>query len=72
MIFGGLNLLEVQMHFGQSYLQLKKKEEEQLYSTGLQTLRMVLVLHLLTSLHTLQVVDQKMEEMVNAVLLMDT
>ena len=65
-------MLEVQMHFGQSYLQLKKKEEEQLFSTGHQTLQMVLVLHLLTSLHTQLVVDQKMVEMVNVVLLMDT
>ena len=72
MIFGGLNLLEVQMHFGQSYLQLKKKEEEQLYLTGHQTLQTVLVLHLLTSLHTQLVADQKMVEMVNVVLLMDT
>ena len=63
-------MLEVQMHFGQSYLQLKKKEEEQLYLTGRQTLQMVLVLRLLTFLHTQLVVDQKMVEMENVVLRM--
>ena len=67
MIFGGLNLLEVQMHFGQSYLQLKKKEEEQLYLTGHQTLQTVLVLHLSIFLPTQLVADQKMVEMANVV-----
>jgi hypothetical protein len=63
----GLNLLEVPMHFGQNYQPLKKKEEEQLSSTGHQTLQMVLVLHLLTFLRILLVVDQKTEVMVNVV-----
>jgi len=58
------------MHFGQSYKPLKKKEEEQLSSTGHQILQMVLVLHFSIFLHTQLVVDQKMVEMVNVVLQM--
>ena len=58
-------MLEARTHFGQSYQQLKKKEEERLSLTGHQTLLMVLVLHLSTSLHILLVVDQKTVVMEN-------
>jgi len=57
----------VQTHYGQSYQQLKKKEEEQSSLTGRQTLQMALVLHLSIFLHTQLVVDQKMVEMENVV-----